>query len=386
MSLIEVCHKVAFLIFRNKFETLSPEEEKEFSIWLEKEENKNLLERFEREKIFHFFLYKRLSSKSAWNKFNKKYPIQNQYWKTKIAIAASFMILGSSLAYFYFTNQALSKKEVRVVASGKAILSLNDGTEVAFGNHIDTLISDLNVKAKVSNNFIAYDKVKKKSADDKLSYNTLQSLAGGGFGLQLIDGSQIILNTKSKLKYPVRFSSKTREIWLEEGEIFCDVAKDRKRPFMVHLSDGVTVKVLGTSFNIKSYKEEDTIETFLVEGEVELVERNGEESRVVLKPMDVGRFVKGDNNLYVDRLNNHNDIAWMDNKFVYDNERLEEVLNGIARWYDVSFEYKNKRIKNMLFTLDISRAYDLEIMLESIEEVGGVKFSKNGAVISVSNK
>lgn len=102
---------------------------------------------------------------------------------------------------------------------------------------------------------------------DKVSYQNIEVPYGSKTKIELPDGSRVSLNSGSKLKYEKGFGDKTRVIFLE-GEAFFDVKKTGI-PFYVHVS-GIKIKVLGTTFNVKAYPEEKTVETTLITGRVEI--------------------------------------------------------------------------------------------------------------------
>ena len=96
-----------------------------------------------------------------------------------------------------------------------------------------------------------------------------QNAKGVKSTIELADGSKIWLNADSKVQYPALFNGSTREVYLN-GEAFFDIAKNPSKPFIIHLSNG-TVRVLGTSFNIKAYDNEPVVETSVATGKVAFI-------------------------------------------------------------------------------------------------------------------
>ncbi|MCK5702595.1 MAG: FecR domain-containing protein, partial [Cyclobacteriaceae bacterium] len=99
-------------------------------------------------------------------------------------------------------------------------------------------------------------------------YNDIETPKGSSTIINLPDGRKIWLNAGSKLRYPQNFTKNERAVFLE-GEAFFDVAKDKNRQFLVRTSD-LIVKVFGTKFNVKSYPDENAVETTLVEGSISI--------------------------------------------------------------------------------------------------------------------
>src|SRR5690606_24289275 len=97
---------------------------------------------------------------------------------------------------------------------------------------------------------------------------------GKRFNLILSDGTMVYLNSGTSIKYPVKFPNKgNRQVYLS-GEAFFEVTENKEKPFIVATDDGMKVKVLGTSFNVKSYPEDGNIETTLIKGKVRNMEQN----------------------------------------------------------------------------------------------------------------
>ena len=83
----------------------------------------------------------------------------------------------------------------------------------------------------------------------EIAYNTINVPRGGDFRLVLSDGTQVAINAESKLRYPIRFDSISRNVYVS-GEAYFKVAHDASRPFRVHTSKGV-IELLGTEFNVR---------------------------------------------------------------------------------------------------------------------------------------
>ena len=115
--------------------------------------------------------------------------------------------------------------------------------------------------------------------------NQLVVPRGKRSSVELADGSKLWLNSGSRAIYPVVFSKKNREIFIE-GEGYLEVSHDASRPFYV-VTDAVKVKVLGTKFNISAYKEDNQVSVVLVEGSVEA---SVGLQKVVMKPDQIMNY------------------------------------------------------------------------------------------------
>jgi len=182
----------------------------------------------------------------------------------------------------------------------------------------------------------------------------------------------VVLNSGSILKYPSDFESVGRNVYLE-GEGYFEVKKDASHPFLVK-TKGITVRVLGTKFNVKSYNDEKTIETTLVSGSVEILlnNNNSAKQKILLTPNQQALFFNETNTIDVQKtdesVSNIADaeiegnlkiqtkvdiaqvISWKDNRLVFRNENFVELTHKLERWYDVKIEIKDEELKRILFS------------------------------------
>ena len=199
--------------------------------------------------------------------------------------------------------------------------------------------------------------------------------AGTRTKLVLPDGTQVWLNSNSKLTYSNEFNTDSREVGLE-GEAWFDVAKDVQRPFIVHTSS-LDIKVLGTAFTIKSYPQDETIEATLLKGTIEVSRKdNPNAARVILKPNEKLVFNKrivpsGRTNLTPDRVvirspsappdiavnsirkdipdSDKVETAWMYNRLVFKGDNFKELAEKMERWYNVRITIRDSSLNNFHF-------------------------------------
>jgi len=156
--------------------------------------------------------------------------------------------------------------------------------------------------------------------------------------LVLPDGSKVWLNVDSKLTYTKDYKrANKREVQLE-GEAFFDVVRNDSVPFIVHTASSIRIEVLGTSFNVKSYNGDQTVETTLVNGKVSIdkLEKNGlTVGNLILKPNQRAVYVKESKILNVEPVDAQNVSAWRHDNLVFDETPFTDVLAQLERWYDV---------------------------------------------------
>ena len=196
----------------------------------------------------------------------------------------------------------------------------------------------------------------------------------------LADGSSVTLNADSRLKYPASFDGPVREVYLT-GEAFFDIQKDPDHPFIIH-TDKMNIRVLGTSFNVRSYPGDAVMETTLLQGSVEVTFPDRPADKIILRPSDklvirntgatadsaavaaagkdknkAGSRSSPETKYSLTGLtyyrNQHNTIvetSWLDNKLVFSNEEFQSVARKMERWYGVSIVFDREDLKMFPFT------------------------------------
>jgi transmembrane sensor len=204
-----------------------------------------------------------------------------------------------------------------------------------------------------------------------LSQNNIRTKPGSKSQVTLPDGSTVILNADSKLSYPDNFMGNSREVALE-GEAFFEITENKKKPFIIH-SKNMDIKVLGTVFNVRAYPTETLSEASLISGSIEVLLKNRPNEKILLKPNEKisithnpGVKQKGlasskilnenpplisINKLKLDEADNQvNEIAWTQDKLIFKNENLEDIVQLLERWYGVSIVIESKKLKTEIFT------------------------------------
>lgn len=296
------------------------------------------------------------------------------YQKKVVQYAAiALMVFGSG--YFFrhhlfnpssetpFTAPVIVHNQIET-GTDKAILTLETGQDVVLtrGQSYTTETASSNGEE------IVYQ----TTAPKELAFHTLTIPRGGQFFVALSDGTKIWLNSESKLKYPVSFSEgQPRSVELLYGEAYFEVS-----PSTEHQGAGFRVKhpqqdvqVLGTTFNIKAYKDETTIYTTLVEGKVEIVTPNGKQ---ILMPHQQAQVNSSAHTLSVSATNVYNEVSWKAGVFSFNDKSLKEIMTVLARWYDMEVEIKNPDIANEKFIGVLMRSQNIEGVLSIMKNTGSI--------------
>lgn len=201
--------------------------------------------------------------------------------------------------------------------------------------------------------------------------------------LMLSDGTKIIMDAGSSLKYPESFNGNERRVELK-GEAFFNVTKNQDSPFIINAENGV-IKVLGTQFNIRAWKKEKEVTVSVQEGKVAFQSglNNFDESAVILTDGKMSRLneegiITGPVSFDISTLK-----SWMKKEFYFLNAPLETVLAQLERWYDVKFEISNPSIQQNKITVFIQNR-PLEENIKLISEVLDISYEMRGKVIKLN--
>ena len=205
-----------------------------------------------------------------------------------------------------------------------------------------------------------------------VAYLTLAVPAGEFAQLTLSDGSEVWLNACSKLTYPERFTSKTREIKLE-GEGLFKVASNVKRSFVVK-TESVDVIATGTQFNVSAYSDENQITATLIEGVISLVsETRGMNFKVNAGQMAV--FDKKTEQISAKETDTDMQTAWIHGEFRFRDMTLEDIAKRFERMYAVTFVFDNEIMKQRKFTGTFYKHQTVESILQILQITGKFQYS-----------
>ena len=164
----------------------------------------------------------------------------------------------------------------------------------------------------------------------------------------LPDGTSVHLNSGSKLSYNSEYNGNVREVTLE-GEAFFDVIPNKDKPFIVKTSV-FNIEVLGTSFNVSIYNDENIAETTLIEGKVKLTLNDAQSQPIYLTPSQKFVYSKSNKKGNIYLTDEEYELAWKNGILIFKAESLEEVFHKMERWYGVTIHYDKNNIINDQFT------------------------------------
>ncbi len=169
--------------------------------------------------------------------------------------------------------------------------------------------------------------------------------------IELSDGSKVWLNADSKMEYPPLFAGNTREIFLD-GEAFFEVAKNAQKPFIIHLAKG-TVKVIGTSFNVRAYNNEKVIETSVATGKVAFIPkyRDGKkQDTVFITPNNKVRYRFNEEKIALVQTVVTEDKAWTEGKLIFKAMTLQDITTALERNFAKKAVFLDDEARSFVFT------------------------------------
>ena len=365
-------YKIARLIARKVSGTISEEEADELEAWVGSSaryrEEVTRIESRLREDIRQG---RELNMTGEWDMFQQKLSRKRsiRWWRYSAAI----VVVGVCAIFVLQlretkTSVQIARSVENNVKEYKAKLILDDGSLV---NITDTtrhvVIAGAGTNIMASGSGLRYESGDSLLLSTPVKYNTLIVPRGGEYDLLLSDGSRLRMNSESEVRVPVTFEKGQREVFMK-GEIYFDIVRDSLAPFVVHTRQG-DIRVLGTSFNVRDYQDEDFLETTLVDGKVAF-ERKGDCS--YLKPGEQLRLNKKNGKTTVEAVDVLLYCSWKDGRFAFEKQRLEEIMNTIARWYNIEVFYESSSVKDILFTGNIKRYSDLDQVVNMLKLINKI--------------
>lgn len=289
----------------------------------------------------------------------------NRKWLLAAAAAVILCLAIGIPTYLHYAPQqqvTSTKKNPDIVPGGnKAILTLANGKQVILNGAANGSIANqgnIAVK-KLADGLVAYNSSSRtKTSTLVTTYNTMTTPRGGQYHLILADGTNVWLNAASSIKFPVLFSGEDRKVEIT-GEAYFEVAHDKTKPFRV-VSNGQTVEVLGTHFNINAYTDENQVKTTLLEGIVKIKVGN---KSYLLKPGQQSQLKDGLMNIADG--DTEEAVDWKNGVFHFNDASIESVMRQLSRWYNVDVKYDGK-IEDRKFSGEISMNVNASQLLDAL--------------------
>jgi ferric-dicitrate binding protein FerR (iron transport regulator) len=235
---------------------------------------------------------------------------------------------------------------------------------------------------KLNNGRVAYEGLGTSAAAAGTLYNTLTTPVAGQYHLYLPDGTLVMLNSASSIRYPTAFTGQTREVEVD-GEAWFQIKDDPSKPFIVK-AGSAAIRVLGTDFNIMAYSDEPTLRTTLVHGKVSIsivksaaggsgaaaggnAAAGAAATSVVLHPGQLATIARGTDKIAVSAADVDKETAWINGFFQFDQTDLPTLMRQLKRWYAIDPVYAPTDTARK-FGGRIDRRQRLSSLLELLED------------------
>jgi molybdopterin-binding protein len=206
-------------------------------------------------------------------------------------------------------------------------------------------------------------------------YTTIVTPKAAEYHITLPDGSRVWLNSQSSIKYKNDFNDEIREVQMT-GEAYFEVAKNKHKPFYVRVN-GMSVKVLGTKFNVNAYNANE-VKTSLLEGAVSVQSAN----KPVIQLIPGQEIIVKSKESIVKDTDTDISVAWKDGYFSFQGEDIRSIMQKVAQWYDIEVEF-DEGLTNEKFEGTFSKRKNLSELLQSFETVSSLHFKTEGRRITV---
>lgn len=320
------------------------------------------------------------------SRFNVEFSRNYRFSKIKTfsRIAASILIIISlgSLLYLHFNqseNPFQFSESLNNLKTEIPMLVLSNGNKIGLEKSESkiTVLKGQN-SIQINNDSIVENLSSIDKTTKEIKLNEVIIPYGKKSKLVLEDGTKVWLNAGSRFAFPQKFEGDERMVYLE-GEAYFEVTKNVNQPFVIS-TNRIDVEVLGTKFNVHAYNTDDFIETVLLEGSINIWEKDRLfKDKILMTPNQKATYSKIEKTIILNpEPMPEMYIAWTGGWYQFTNERLELVLKKLEKYYNVSFEYDQAVISGVL---PVSGKLDLK---DSLDEVMVVlsKVAKFGYQIS----
>ena len=202
-----------------------------------------------------------------------------------------------------------------------------------------------------------------------MAMQTITVPAGQRINITLVDGTNVWLNARTSLSYPVKFGKNNRQVVLD-GEAYFDVTKDKSKPFIVQ-TNNYNVEVLGTQFDVNAYSETGEFETTLMSGSVKVASASDSTQKITLKPNN--KVFLQDGKLHVTAVDDYNPYRWKEGLICFKNETFTSIMKDFEKYYGLTIRVKNKNVFKYVYTGKFRQTDGIDYALRVLQK--DIKFT-----------
>lgn len=325
----------------------------------------------------------------VWKNISKhldRNPNKRNFWDLR-ALAAAVVILviiGAGILYRFISNEP-SAIDYQSIARTEA---LGNRVKLVLADKTERFLNSKSPKLKYNkegsifiDSLSTIQQAKGNSSDDLSELNQLVVPKGKRSTLTLADGTQVFLNSGSRVIYPVQFKKDYREIYVE-GEAFLNVSHNKNWPFYV-VTNELKVKVLGTEFNVRSYPDDTHSSVVLINGSVQTV--IGSE-KFLLKENELLLLDKKSGKTDLKAINVLEYTGWKDGWLYCNEEKIESIARKLSRYYDVNIEFRSEAAKQATIIGKLDLKTECKKVLEVVSFTASVHVEETNGSFIISEK
>lgn len=381
---------IAKLIVKSRIGSLSDRETRVLNDWIANDSgNRDLYDRMlNKDFAEDIDIINRIDSVAGYKKYIDKYgmPLSRTNIRPKIFgwMAASSAVL----AVFVVITTLMLRPDITMLDSSSyhkslvkaTILTLADGRTIELNDAVNDSLSVIDgIDIDMQKATIVYQNAPVKK--NELEYNTIETPIGAQYHVVLSDGTNVWIAPDTRLKFPVRFPVDKRMVYVE-GEAYFDVAKSDS-PMCISASNGVSIDVLGTAFNFKSYPDDISTEVVLERG---VVRMNYQNNGVTMKPGELGvcsPMAVGSGDIAIEKADIEYHTAWRFKRLVFAEEPIASIMTKLKRWYDIDVRFSNTTDTSLLYSGDLLKTDDISTILNAFVETGKLKYEIKGNTVYI---
>lgn len=392
MNIISQNKRICYLIAKQLWEGLDNGERQELETWRQLEpENEVLYRKLANREKLRRYVEKRASIDVK--KYSMAYEREiglsvrgrmNKLWGYAAAILV-LCVVGVAIWMNELKQNETSQLVQVTIEPGRvrALLVLDDGQEIELDDHKTSKVLEENGIIIVHDSSrVEYKPVSR--IGEKEVMNKIIVPTGGEYNLTLSDGTLVYLNAESVMTFPKHFTGEKREVSLE-GEAYFHVMASNEHPFIVKTKD-MDVMVTGTEFNVKAYPDEMNVQTTLLQGVVTVFSGCDKKEKVEIKPNQQAEWCRHSMKMRVKEVDPDLFMAWKDGRFIFRQDRLEDIMRTLARWYEMEVVYLDESVKNMFFAGKLNRSEEITPILNVLRATDKLSVEVQGKKIVIGLK
>lgn len=378
-------NRISQLLLKQLTSSLSPQEREEVNAWIEESEhNRALYERLTSPESVK-------SSLDMWDMVDGSRACHNMQRRVnarllprrilRYAVAVAILLAAVGFAFMINNSPALEETGSQLMTETKG----RDRIEEIHPGIKKAMLSDNAGRTMVLNEddgVALPEKLIAGKGADKHQDLCIDVPRGCEFKILLEDGTEVWLNSDSRLYYPQSFTGGERRVKVE-GEAYFHVATDSVKPFYVQ-SGSQIIRVYGTEFNVRSYPEEGEVYTTLESGSIAISRYGTRGGELFLTPGHQAVYNLADSKVKVQEVDTDVITSWKKGRFVFENQTLLRIMQDLSRWYNFEYEFTEPSLEKEMFMGSIPRYSDFSTAIAILEKCGGINFKYTSGVIMIS--